>query len=151
MILTRNHFHKEYVEGVMTGAMIDVPIYTIEQNWLQSDNHIGGKNSKSCVPNGRYDLVSYTRQNLDVVPKLLRDIVDVYDEEENLPEAGGRWDILIHAANYPHEIVGCIAPGLARHPGVVWDSRKAMKIIMESFEAVPILLIESYQTSTLRV
>lgn len=151
MILTRNHFHKEYVEGEMTGVMIDVPIYMLEQNWTSSLDHRGGLNFESCVPNGRYDLLPYKRSNGDLVFRLIRASLNVYSTKRQARKSGGgRWDILAHSANYPTEIVGCMAPGLSREPGRVWSSRDAMKILMKSFESIPVLVIKSYETLSLR-
>lgn len=148
MLLIRNNFSKDYVESVLTGPLIQEPLFTIEQNWIQSDLHRGGKNFDSCVPNGRYDLEMFERANGDIVPRLVRACFDVYGDKPNEAEATGRWDILIHAGNYPSDVVGCIAPGLTHSRGIVYRSRDAMKIVIASAKHTPSILIESYATRT---
>lgn len=37
--------------------------------------------------------------------------------------------LLIHPANWPRQLTGCIAPGLRRGPDAVWHSRRAMDAI----------------------
>jgi hypothetical protein len=44
-------------------------------------------------------------------------------------QAGGWAGILIHSANYPKELLGCIAPGMTKQSDGVGQSRDALKKI----------------------
>ncbi|MGZ4963959.1 MAG: DUF5675 family protein [Limisphaerales bacterium] len=46
--------------------------------------------------------------------------------------SGGPAAILIHSANTPHQLTGCIAPGLKKIPEGVDDSLPALKAIFEA-------------------
>lgn len=68
--------------------------WTVERPWLGNEPWV------SCVPNGEYDLVWHPWSARDgmTVPMLA-----------NVPD---RSAILIHPANFPHEVQGCIGVGL---------------------------------------
>ena len=68
-------------------------MWTVEREWL--DN----RPFESCIPEGVYF----------VTPRSSRRFGEVM-EVEQVP---GRTDILFHAANWPDELQGCIAPGLS--------------------------------------
>ena len=59
----------------------------------------------------------------------------VYYLEDDLPPEGGRYLILMHIANWSHNVVGCIGPGLgkASHTDgpMVTSSKAAMNKIMD--------------------
>jgi len=52
-----------------------------------------------------------------------------------LRDVPGRTEIKIHKANYPHQLLGCIAPGMARDEAkpAVWSSGTAFNILMQHF------------------
>ena len=91
----------------------DVTLYTIERPWL--DNLA----MKSCIPEGAYPLEWDTTGRIKDVPRLR--------------ETEPRTQINIHAANYAHELHGCIAPGLSYDlkPVMVQHSRAAMKYLLD--------------------
>jgi len=105
-----------------------VALYTIERPWLPTDP--GGMPEESCVPAGRYDLVTHIRRNGDIVRALVNPGLGVYYLKGDRPNSVGRYLILIHAANWVHQIVGCIAPGYGRKGKMVTNSRKAMSLLM---------------------
>ena len=108
---------------------------TLERPWLPGMR--GGMPFGSCVPDGTYNLTGHTRPNGDDVLALRNPSMGVYYRQGEVPNEGGRYLVLIHKANWVHQIAGCIAPGLTRiidqdgRP-MVTNSGKAMRIIMEA-------------------
>lgn len=78
---------------------------TIEQPW---NNNVP---FHSCVPCGTYEIVPFTRRNGDHVYALVNPDLNVYLNKEDRPDKSGRYEILIHVANWASELQGCIAPG----------------------------------------
>lgn len=80
--------------------------YTVEKPWLSNEKF------KSCVPPGVYDIIPIKKHhkfgncwylsNKNLGVSLNSDTI--------------RTEIFIHIANYPHNVVGCIGPGLTLHP-----------------------------------
>ncbi len=56
----------------------------------------------------------------------------VYGHDKHT-DTGDLGAILIHAANYPDQLAGCIGPGLSLKEGGVEDSRDAMEKIFTVF------------------
>jgi hypothetical protein len=91
---------------------------TIERPWLPCpDGGKAGKKGFSCVPVGEYKL---ERHSTDAYPShwaLVNHELGVYHWPWEVPkhkEAWARTAVLIHSANWAHELRGCIAPGKAR-------------------------------------
>ncbi len=107
-------------------------LQTIERPWISTDP--GGKSRESCIPAGRFLLRPHARRNGDVVVALVNPGHAVYYLDEDRPNVG-RFLILIHSANWVHQIMGCIAPGKTRTQSdqgmMVTSSRSAMRQIME--------------------
>jgi hypothetical protein len=107
---------------------------TIERPWIEHV-HPGGKPFESCVPVGTYRIIYHTRKNGDVVPALINEELGVYYTAEERDHERGRYLILIHIGNWVEDVVGCIAPGLAKgdsHKGpMVKGSKAAMQKIMD--------------------
>lgn len=107
---------------------------TIERPWIpHPDGGLGGKNFESCVPPGFYRLERWVRPSGEKVLMLRNQELDVYGLPAEIPTArkGKARDlVLMHVANYVHDVVGCIGPGLERvHDGREWmvtRSRDAM-------------------------
>lgn len=68
--------------------------YSMERPWLNNEKNV------SCIPAGMYDCV------LEYSPKFDAQLYELKD-------VPGRTEIKIHAANWPHELQGCIALGAA--------------------------------------
>ena len=101
----------------------DEMLYTIERPWIPTLEHLGGKNFKSCVPDGEYVLAPFGSDAHPDCWNLVNENLDVHLAQGQEP---GRWAILIHAGNYVRDVVGCIAPGLTADESHVWSSRLAM-------------------------
>lgn len=93
---------------------------TVEREWLNNEKNV------SCIPAGVYSVKPhdsprfgkcYSLENKNVG-------VTVYGPSQ-------RTHCLIHTANFPNELQGCIALGLKFHP-LQWgvgDSRKALDVL----------------------
>ena len=116
-------------------------VATIERPWIPGDTP-GGTPYLSCVPSGLYTLRPHTRPDPDPtddkpgqeVVALVNPALGVYYLEDDLPAEGGRFLILMHIGNWAHDVVGCIAPGLAKGPSMqgpmVKSSAAAMRKLM---------------------
>ena len=114
---------------------------TVERPWIEADTP-GGKPYESCVPDGLYRLRPHTRPDPDPtddkpgqsVVALINPDLGVYYLEADMPAEGGRFLVLIHLGNWAHDVVGCIAPGLAKGASsrgpMVKSSRAAMGKLM---------------------
>ena len=107
---------------------------TIERPWID-DGTPGGKPFESCIPDGVYEIIPHTRPGGKQGLALVGHPYGVYYLEEDVPERGGRYLILMHVGNWVRDIVGCIAPGLAKGPSnlgpMVKNSGAAMKKILK--------------------
>lgn len=106
---------------------------TIEQEWREDPSRPGGESNNSCVPAGTYKLIPHVHHGKDVVA-LVNEELGVYYLEDDMPAEGGRFLILLHIANWSHDVVGCIGPGLWKTDSyqgpMVKSSSDAMKDIM---------------------
>lgn len=101
----------------------DLELFTCEQPWN------GNTKGSSCIPEGMYEL------SLRSSPIVQRTSGGEFDEGWEVTGVFGRTYIMIHPANWPHELQGCIAPGMeyqiiAGKQGVT-QSRKAFKQLMD--------------------
>lgn len=75
-----------------------------------------------CVPEGTYEVaMSWSEHFQKQMPHLL-----------NVP---GRSAIMIHPANWPSELLGCIAPGSSRGPDAVYSSQNAFNLLLGKMQA----------------
>jgi Family of unknown function (DUF5675) len=99
---------------------------SMERSWVPVDGSPGGMPLVSCVPVGVYKLALHHSPEHPMTFALVNEALDIYAN----PTPGKRSDILIHAANWAWELMGCIAPGLTRKlNGQTWmvtDSKEAM-------------------------
>lgn len=87
------------------GKMIadDSIFYTVEKEWLNNQPYI------SCIPAGDYRLENHDSAGHPQTYAMVNHDLGVYHYEDS---DSTRFACLIHVANYPHEVVGCIGPGL---------------------------------------
>lgn len=107
----------------------------LERPWIENPTGApGGKPFESCVPVGRYETRPHTRPDGAHVIALVNPAHGVYYLEDDVPDEGGRYLILLHVANWTAEIVGCLAPGLwhadSANGRMVSSSGKAMRRVM---------------------
>jgi len=105
-------------------------LHTIERPWVKGPNP-GGMPFESCVPDGVYQLVPHKRPDGAETVALVNEDLGVWYQKDDRPSDWGRYLVLIHAGNYVDDVVGCIAPGLARtihnNRMMVGSSRDAMR------------------------
>jgi len=129
---------------------------SIERPWIVCPNNgKGGLKSKSCVRIGDYRLFAHDTEAFPKVWALVNPALDVYHFPADVPkykQGVARTAVLIHVANWVHELRGCIAIGRTRFKDgadswMVRESRDAINqlrsvIANESFT----LKIENQQT-----
>ena len=108
---------------------------TIEQEWREDPDRLGGESNNSCVPAGKYKLISHTRPDGKEVVALVNEALGVYYLAEDRPAEGGRYLILLHIANWSHNVIGCCGPGIGKAESdkgpMVTSSKAAMEQIMD--------------------
>lgn len=120
--------------------MGSLSLATIERPWVP-DDHPGGRNSESCIPDGLYDLRHHNSDKFPNVFALTAAEHGVYYMPADRPGGIGRFAILIHVANRASEVEGCIAVGL-QHGTIggeeaVLNSRKAMHRLRDTWATLP--------------
>lgn len=109
-------------------------LLTIERPWIPHDTP-GGKPNESCCPDGRYKLIPHQRPNGDDVVALVNESLGVYYLADDRPDGVGRFLILCHIGNWVHDVIGCIAPALAKGPSaqgpMVKSSKAGMRRLMD--------------------
>ena len=108
---------------------------TIEQEWRDDPARPGGESNNSCVPAGKYRLTPHTRPDGRQVVALVNEDLGVYYLAEDRPAEGGRFLILLHIANWSHNVIGCIGPGIGKADSdqgpMVTSSKAAMQKLMD--------------------
>ncbi len=101
-------------DGTMGSMMVgDQRFYSIERPWLDNAPNV------SCIPEGTYP-VGWRES-----PK--------FGETWHVQDVPGRTHILIHAANFPYNVEGCIGLGMGVMDAkvAVSSSRRAVKLFEE--------------------
>lgn len=99
----------------------------MERLWAHNQRRV------SCIPAGRYQLVPWTSKKFPRARALVGPGVDLVDGPGVMRSA-----ILIHAANRPPELKGCIALGLDfSEPGLLYRSRMAVRMFLDELDATP--------------
>lgn len=96
-------------------------LQTLERPWVPSAKSVAGTKGVSCVAPGRYRLEPHSTEAHKDVWALVNPSLDVYHWESEVPRdrrGVARTTVLIHSANWPEELRGCIAPGLSRFKAV---------------------------------
>lgn len=135
LLLRREPKQPDCTLGFLLCADISLNLVTIERPWIPSATCKGGLKGKSCVPVGVYQLVKHNSIRHPKTWALVNHDLDVvhYEGEDRDPDED-RATCLIHAANFAHQLQGCIAPGISttRAPEghyMVTSSAKAMEIL----------------------
>lgn len=137
LILRREPQHPDCTLGLL--FLGDLSLVTLERPWVPSPTSIGGTKGVSCVPPGTYQL---RRHNTDAHPMTWALVNPELGVEHFSNEPNVRTAVLIHPANFVHELRGCIAPGtrtaaaVAGHGGgyMVCDSRKAFRMLQQRMQ-----------------
>jgi hypothetical protein len=127
---------RSYLDNCTIGKLYfkgELICYTMERPWLNN------KKSVSCVPEGIYNIHPFTSEKH---PDCF--YLECNDLGVGILANMQRTYILIHPGNFPHDIEGCIAPGLEMHPSTwgVMHSRKAMEKIRNLINSEGVTQIE---------
>tara|TARA_R110002074_G_scaffold299959_2_gene471361 strand:- start:122 stop:607 length:486 start_codon:yes stop_codon:yes gene_type:complete len=98
-------------DGTMGSMLVgDQRFYSIERPWLENAPNV------SCIPEGTYS-VGWRES-----PR--------FGETWHIQDVPGRTHILIHAANFPHDVEGCIGLGTRTMDAkiAVGSSRRGVKL-----------------------
>ena len=121
LILVRDSYGDAETLGKFVDSKGNVLAHTIERPWIEGPDR-GGLPFESCIPDGIYQLIPYTRTtNGDKVVAMVNEDLGVYFKKADRPEPKGRFKCLIHSGNFVEHIVGCIAPGAGR---TIYDNRR---------------------------
>jgi Family of unknown function (DUF5675) len=111
-----------------------LPLQTLELPWLPLPGALCGRPDVSCVPAGVYQLALHDTPAHPHTWALVNAELNVFHESADAPPGGGtcRFACLIHVANIPSELEGCIGVGrtreTARPPGI-WQSADAFRAL----------------------
>lgn len=130
LVLERQEFTNESIIGsfYIDGEFV---CYSLERPWIDNVPNI------SCVPEGVYELVYHKYKNRTDTFALKGGTVSHYPNDEF-----ARNLILIHPANYPHELQGCIATGKDKDTDRMIDSGDAFKVLINNIISKNIDTIE---------
>lgn len=119
--------------GVLTFGVL--ALHTIERPWIPDEVGECGRPGASCIQTGVYTLTPRTTEARGAHWILSNPTLSLWCYPSQVP-AGcyGRSLVLIHAANWAHELMGCIAPGLDRrldpqNGWMVTQSQLAMSLL----------------------
>lgn len=100
-------------------------LYSLELPWIPDAGFPGGEPDKSCVPPGVYQLELHnTAKHPKAFALVNRDLGVIHEPDPEFPNA--RVACLIHVANYPKDLEGCIGLGLSQGPCFVGSSALAL-------------------------
>ncbi len=132
LLLERKPTTATETEGFLSFA--NEILATLERPWIPAETP-GGKSNESCIPDGDYQLIPHTRPGGRKALALINEGLGVYYLEDDRPHDVGRFLILIHSGNWIKDIIGCIAPGLAKGGSptgpMVKSSRAAVERILD--------------------
>lgn len=143
LLLVRDSYGPNETLGIMMNNAGELLAHTIERPWIKGPD-VGGLSNESCVPDGIYQLVPYTRtKDGSHVVALVNEDLGVYFQKADRPEPRGRFKCLIHAGNYVEDIIGCVAPGTGR------TINKNRRMVTASRATMARLDVQQYTTLTI--
>lgn len=131
LTLQRTAQSNECTQGIL--SLPGSVLYTLELPWIDDPDFPGGEPDRSCVPTGVYALALHdTEKHPKTFALVNEDLGVIHEPDASRPNA--RVACLIHVANFPNELEGCIGVGTATGTCTVRSSRMALE---EFKEAVP--------------
>lgn len=118
-----------------TLKIYDVELQSLERPWVGGST--GGMPGRSCVPCGTYQLVLHDSEAYPRTFALVNEALGVY--HYTVPSGRqGRTAVLVHAANRPEELRGCIALGMKRALiGANWSIQQSRIAIDKFYASLP--------------
>jgi len=125
-LLKRNmlKLKRAYLDNCTLGKLFyngELICHTVEKPWKSNEPF------KSCIPAGECAIeCHHTEKHPDSFILLNENLGVGRNKGDSI-----RYGCLIHVANFPDDVVGCIGPGLSLHPSTwgVSQSRKAMDVL----------------------
>lgn len=113
MLRIERSYYDDFTSGILTSdnKILKNLIYTLELPYINNQNNI------SCIPTGQYIIKKHSSPKF----KSCFLITNVKD----------RTDILIHAGNTTKDTHGCILVGLKKQDNTIFDSRKALNLMLK--------------------
>jgi hypothetical protein len=135
LTLVRDVATSNYTYGVLT--LGDLTLQTLELGWLPEPGALCGRPDRSCVPAGVYDLVLHDSAKHPKTWALVNPDLGIYHEPGDAPAGVGlcRFATLLHTANWPSELEGCIGVGMVREtrqPPAIWQSVSALNLLRDA-------------------
>jgi hypothetical protein len=96
-------------EGIFSQWSVDGEPFCVGVSRPWVDN----KPFLSCIPAGDYSLVPWDSPKYGAVVAFVNPDLHIYLDAHDVKDERARDKCLIHAANFPHELQGCEAPGVA--------------------------------------
>lgn len=134
LTLTRDQYLPECTMGVLEVA--GKRFFTMERPWIPDPVGKAGVKYRSCICEGTFRVTPFTRPSGEKAFRISNPSLDVYEDPFQVPrgkEDSARTLVLIHAANYVFDVIGCIGPGMERTKTLkgwmVTSSREAMNQI----------------------
>jgi hypothetical protein len=136
---------RDYRDAQCTLGTMSIGAYkwqTLERPWVEDADsfYSCGRKGVSCVPAGDYKLTPHNSEAHPKVWALVNPKLGVFHWDTDVPPGcnGARTMVLIHAANWPEELRGCIAVGKARVKNGRWmitRSRDALNEVRNALGA----------------
>jgi hypothetical protein len=133
--LVRDTTLADYTYGVLT--LDALTLQTLELGWLPEPGAVCGRPDRSCVPAGVYSLALHDSPRHPKTWALVNPDLGIYHEPGDAPAGVGlcRFACLLHIANFPAELQGCIGVGMDREtrtPPAVWRSAAALHALQDA-------------------
>lgn len=132
-LLVRDTYWETGTYGILRVGGLE--LFTAECPWKDNQRFV------SCIPDGAYTVSQHQSPKFGWCYAITGRRVTLHDEGD-----GSRFACLFHAANWPHQLNGCIAPGIDRKPLsgtkqwpgslAVTESGRAMKMLLGSLPDV---------------
>ena len=131
MHLKINRYKMDESGTLSTVRVKDETFWGIERPW------IGNRPQISCIPGGEYALIRHDSPRYGDVWAFVGGTVSYQPHRQ-----ADRFACLIHAANYGHEVQGCLGLGLSAGAAdggrlAVWSSRKAIATLPDILDDEP--------------
>ena len=128
LVLVRYSYAPYGTYGCLFGA--GQQLWTVEQPWRLN------MRQRSRVPEGKYKIIPHNSAKYPNTFALVNPQLNVYYQPgPGVPETG-RKAILIHPANVPEDLAGCVAPGMSlgfmRDRLAVVNSKGAMQYVRQA-------------------
>lgn len=123
LTLVRVSQNRECTQGTLLLPRGEI-LHTLELPWIPAVTP-GGMHDHSCVPLGTYQLAPHnTPKHPQSFALVNPELGVIHEPDPQYPAA--RVACLIHVANYPVELLGCIGVGLSCGVGMLNASRAAL-------------------------